>query len=215
MSDPVRRPSIDLVDFLFGHVRADHKAPAPPPQPPPPLGPLAAFVGNWVGNGFNTIFRPNNSATPTPLPHPLPPGDNILELNLTSENLMFSPGLGSVPNRGTTPQGDVFLNGVPYLQTVDDVTTHGEKVGIHVEPGIWIHVPATTVPSIAQATVSRMASIPTERRSTRRVSSHLTTGHRTSPPSISRHFKRQIPRTRSSSPARPPAIPTPREFPRT
>ena len=160
MSDPVRRPSIDLVDFLFGHVRADHKAPAPPPQPPPPLGPLAAFVGNWVGNGFNTIFRPNNSATPTPLPHPLPPGDNILELNLTSENLMFSPGLGSVPNRGTTPQGDVFLNGVPYLQTVDDVTTHGEKVGIHVEPGIWIHVPATTVPSIAQATVSRMASIP-------------------------------------------------------
>jgi hypothetical protein len=86
--------------------------------------------------------------------------DNILELNLTSEKLSFSPSLGSVPNRGTTPQGDIFLNGVPYLQTVQDTTIHGESVGIHVEPGIWIHVPATTVPPINQETVARMASIP-------------------------------------------------------
>ncbi|HUA18944.1 MAG TPA: heme-binding protein [Bryobacteraceae bacterium] len=159
MSDPVLRSSIDLVDFLFGHVRPDHKTPAPS-TPPPPLGPLAAFVGDWVGNGFNTIFRPNNSTTPTPLPSPLPPGDNILELNLTSEILAFSKSLGSVPNRGTTPQGDIFLNGVPYLQTINDVTVHGEKVGIHAEPGIWIHVPGTTVPPITQDTVCRMASIP-------------------------------------------------------
>jgi len=159
------RASINLPsDFLFGHVRPDHKVPAAPPQPPPPLGPLAAFVGDWVGNGFNTIFRPDNSVTPTPLPNPVPPPppprDNVLELNLTNENLAFSKSLGSVPNRGTTPQGDIFLNGVPYLQTINDVTIRGEKVGIHVEPGIWVHVPATTVPPITQETVCRMASIP-------------------------------------------------------
>jgi hypothetical protein len=163
MSDAKLRAAIHLPgDFLFGELRADHKLPQPV-TPPPPLGPLAAFVGDWVGNGFNTIFRPDNSVTPTPLPNPVPPPppprDNVLELNLTSESLAFSPSLGSVPNRGTTPQGDIFLNGVPYLQTIKDITIHGESVGIHVEPGIWIHVPATTVPPLGES-VARMASIP-------------------------------------------------------
>jgi len=160
MSDAGSRGSIKLPgDFFFREVHTDQKVAHPAP-PPAPLGPLAAFVGDWVGNGFNTIFRPNNTATPTPLPNPLPPGDNILELNLTAEELAFSKNLGSVPNRGTTPQGDIFLNGVPYLQTINDITVHGEKVGIHFEPGMWIHVPATTVPPIAQETVARLASIP-------------------------------------------------------
>jgi hypothetical protein len=164
MSDANPRASIQMPsDFIFGHVRADHKIPAAPAAPPP-LGPLAAFVGDWVGNGFNTIFRPDNLVTPTLLPNPIPPPppprDNILELNLTSESLSFSKSLGSVPNRGTTPQGDIFLNGVPYLQTIQDITIHGETVGIHVEPGIWIHVPATTVPPIGVDTITRMASIP-------------------------------------------------------
>jgi hypothetical protein len=48
---------------------------------------------------------------------------------------------------------------VPYLQTISDITIHGEKVGIHVEPGIWIHVPKTTIPQLGE-TVTRMASIP-------------------------------------------------------
>ena len=55
-------------------------------------------------------------------------------------------------------QNDIFLNGVPYLQTINDVTT-GNPVGIHVEPGIWIAVPSTTNPK-ETATVTRMASIP-------------------------------------------------------
>jgi hypothetical protein len=160
MSDAGSRGSIKLPgDFFFREVHPDQKVAHPAP-PPAPLGPLSAFVGDWVGNGFNTIFRPNNTATPTPLPNPLPPGDNILELNLTSEEIAFSKSLGAVPNRGTTPQGDIFLNGVPYLQTIDDITVHGEKVGIHFEPGMWIHVPATTVPPITQETVARLASIP-------------------------------------------------------
>ncbi len=116
-----------------------------------------------MGNGFNTIFRPDSTATPTALPNPVPPPppprDNILELNLTSESLSFSPKLGSVPNRGTGTQPDAFLNGVPYLQTIKDITIHGESVGIHAEPGIWIHVPATTVPPLGES-ITRMASIP-------------------------------------------------------
>ncbi len=163
MSDTSPRASIKLPsDFVFGQLRPDHTKPAPP-TPPPPLGPLSAFVGDWVGNGFNTIFRPDSAATPTTLPNPVPPPppprDNILELNLTSESLSFSPRLGSVPNRGTGTQADAFLNGVPYLQTINDITIHGESVGIHVEPGIWIHVPPTTIPQLGE-TVTRMASIP-------------------------------------------------------
>ena len=163
MSDTNPRASIKLpTDFVFGHLRPDHKA-VPVPAPPPPLGPLSAFIGDWVGNGFNTIFRPDSAATPTSLPNPVPPPppprDNILELNLTSESLSFSPSLGSVPNRGTAAQQDIFLNGVPYLQTIKDITIHGESVGIHVEPGIWIHVPATTIPALGES-VTRMASIP-------------------------------------------------------
>jgi hypothetical protein len=150
-------------DFFFRAVHPDQKVATPAP-PPAPLGPLAAFERDWVGNGFNTIFRPDNAVTPTPLlnpvPPPPPPRDNVLELNLTSEELAFSKSLGSVPNRGTNPQGDIFLNAVPYLQTINDITVHGEKVGIHFEPGMWIHVPATTVPPITQETVARMASIP-------------------------------------------------------
>lgn len=128
-----------------------------PPVPPPDLGPLAAFVGAWKGNGFNTIFRPDSAQTPTPLPTPAG-GDNVLELNLTAESMSFSPSLGSVPNRGMV-QGDVFLNGVPYLQAISDVTT-GQPIGIHVEPGIWIAVPSTSDPAEPTQTLARMASIP-------------------------------------------------------
>src|SRR5579864_836074 len=123
----------------------------------PDLGPLANFSGTFAGNGFNTIFRPNSTATPTPLPTPVG-GDNILELNLTSETLSFSKALGSIPNRGMV-QGDIFLNGVPYVQAINDITIATQPVGIHFEPGVWLLVPQTSVPSEGQ-TVVRMASIP-------------------------------------------------------
>jgi hypothetical protein len=142
--------------FHFDPVDPIHLADVAPVSPPD-LGPLAAFVGAWKGNGFNTIFRPDSTETPTPLPTPAG-GDNVLELNLTAESLSFSPSLGSVPNRGMV-QGDVFLNGVPYLQAVSDVTT-AQPVGIHVEPGIWIAVPSTSDPAEPTQTFARMASIP-------------------------------------------------------
>ncbi|MDI3563107.1 heme-binding protein [Bradyrhizobium sp. Arg816] len=137
-------------------------AAAPPPVTlPSPLGPLAAFKGTFTGRGFNTIFRPESKITPTPMPGPVnttDPDDNVLELNLTDETLSFEPSLGSIPNRGSNQQRDAFLNGVPYLQTIRDVTTQ-EPVGIHFEPGIWLAVPATTIPN-EPFTVARMASIP-------------------------------------------------------
>jgi hypothetical protein len=122
----------------------------------PSLGPLAAFTGTFRGSGFNTIFRPDSLATPT---KNLPASDNVLELNLTLETLSFGTSLGSVPNRGSGNQPDIFLNGVPYLQTISDVTIPSQPVGIHLEPGLWMAVPATTVPAEGP-TVARMASIP-------------------------------------------------------
>jgi hypothetical protein len=156
MSVPIKfRGTITLPgDFRFGEV---HPMPQPASTTAPSLGPLAAFTGNFTGSGFNTIFRPDKG-TPTPLPIPVVGSDNILELNLTSESLAFSPSLGSVPNRGTG-QGDIFLNGVPYLQTINDVTTPGQATGIHVEPGLWMAVPPTTDPKEGETYV-RMASIP-------------------------------------------------------
>lgn len=121
------------------------------------LGPLTAFTGTFHGSGFNTIFRPD-TGSPTPLPIPAT-GDNLLELNLTRESLSFSPALGSVPNRGEV-QPDAFLNGVPYLQVIQDVTVPRQPVGIHFEPGLWMSMPKTTDPDVPQPTVFRMASIP-------------------------------------------------------
>jgi len=130
----------------------------------PPLGALADFTGTWTGNGFNTIFRPNSPQSPTAFPNPVtappPPSvsDNVLELNLTSETLSFSASLGAVPNRGSV-QGDATLNGVPYLQSINDITIAGQSIGIHLEPGLWMAVPSTIDPREGP-TLTRMASIP-------------------------------------------------------
>ncbi|HTA92528.1 MAG TPA: heme-binding protein, partial [Polyangiaceae bacterium] len=66
---------------------------------------------------------------------------------------------GNVPNRGSGTQGDIFLNAVPYVQSVTDVTSL-PATGIHFEPGMWLAVPPTTVPVEAATTYARMASIP-------------------------------------------------------
>ena len=123
----------------------------------PSLGPLTAFTGTFRGRGFNTIFRPD-LGSPTQLPIPAT-DDNLLELNLTQETLSFSPALGRVPNRGEV-QHDAFLNGVPYLQVIQDVTVPSQPVGIHFEPGLWMSMPKTTDPNVPEPTVFRMASIP-------------------------------------------------------
>jgi hypothetical protein len=158
MTDVQLKTALSMpAEFRFDEVSslAEPKAAA---TPAPSLGAIAAFAGTFKGRGFNTIFRPD-LGTPTKLPVAPPSGsDNLLELNLTEETLSFSPALGAVPNRGEV-QGDINLNGIPYLQMISDVTIAGQSTGIHVEPGLWMAVPSTSDPKEA-VTFVRMASIP-------------------------------------------------------
>jgi hypothetical protein len=114
---------------------------------PDPLGPLGALRGVWKGTGFNTIWRPLHDPD-----HP--EQSHFLELNLTVESIEFTEIQGDIPNRGLL-QGDLFMNGLHYMQLVSD--NHGH--GLHLEPGVWLIVPPTTDPQVPQ-TVVRMGSIP-------------------------------------------------------
>lgn len=147
--------------FRFGEVPPERGVSVKELVAAPGLGVIAAFSGTFIGNGLNTIFRPQNFAlSPTSLPNPAPegPNDNVLEINLTTERLDFSDPIGSIPNRGFE-QRDVFLNGVPYLQRIKDVSDPNDPIDIHFEPGIWLNMPPTTSP-LEGPTLVRMASIP-------------------------------------------------------
>lgn len=111
-----------------------------------PLGPLAALAGTWSGHGFNTIWRPH---------FPSSPQDRFLELNLTTETLVFTAINGAIPNRGLL-MPSISMHGLTYMQQIAETKT---GAGLHIEPGIWAAVPKTTNPS-EPATVVRMASIP-------------------------------------------------------
>lgn len=134
-----------------------------------PLFPLAQFQGAYAGNGFNMIFRPRprNDTTRFPIT-PVGPDDNVLELNLTTEQLTFGRTIGKIPNRGLNlnDQPDIDLGGFPYLQTVQDVTNpvsgkgdRADPIDIHFEPGMFLNVPASKSPQNGPSVV-RMASIP-------------------------------------------------------
>jgi hypothetical protein len=110
-----------------------------------PLGPLAGLAGKWSGRGFNVIWRPNHT----------PGQDRFLELNVTSEQLEFTTIPGPIPNRGLL-QADINMFGLTYLQQISDANL---SAGLHIEPGLWAAVPATTDPKEAP-TVARLASIP-------------------------------------------------------
>ncbi len=140
-------------------VRASAPTPVNPAQPPV-LGPLADLPGTWVGGGFTLISLPDFDSTPPSTG----PKDFRLKLNATRETLEFKAIGGPVPNRGVltelgnnTGQPDINLFGVTYLQQVSDLVTNG---ALHIEPGIWISVPATTVLPVQGPTVVRMATIP-------------------------------------------------------
>jgi hypothetical protein len=104
------------------------------------------MVGTWVGTGLNIIWRPSQPALGS---------DHFLEINLTSETLEFDIIPGTIPNRGLL-QGDLMMTGVRYLQQISDSNL---KAGLHVEPGLWLTVPATANPAVPP-TVARLASIP-------------------------------------------------------
>lgn len=118
------------------------------------LGPLQGLPGLWVGTGFNLIARPDFAARSTP-PGPADPSRLFLELNFTVEALTFDAIGSAIPNRGFA-QPDVELHGLHYLQQISDRETGG---ALHLEPGIWVSIPATSSPG-ETASVARMASIP-------------------------------------------------------
>lgn len=131
--------------------------PTPPPPPPPPpnqppaadYGLLAGLEGTWVGKGFNAIWRPSLLSSGQ---------DRFLELNVTRETLAFQKIGGPIPNRGLL-QPDIFMAGLSYLQQIGDESVQPPNDGLHLEPGVWLNVPATTNPAVP-ATVARLASIP-------------------------------------------------------
>ena len=107
------------------------------------LGALGKLPGTWVGNGFNLIARPDKQGH-----QPF-----FLELDATKETLEFTPISAPIPNRGSE-QDDISFLGLTYLQRVNDAFTSG---ALHIEPGIWLSVPATTAPQ-AEASIVRMAT---------------------------------------------------------
>lgn len=124
--------------------------PVPPvgitqPAPGPDLGPLANLTGTWMGTGFNLISRPDHQDG-----KPF-----FLELNATQERLHFSKIGSPIPNRGSAQDDIVFL-GLHYLQQISDAANNG---ALHIEPGIWLNVPATTEPP-GDPSVVRLATIP-------------------------------------------------------
>jgi hypothetical protein len=147
------------------------------------LGPLAFLAGSWRGPGFNAIWRPDN---PQSLPQttPLDQTKRFLELNLTHDSFDFHVIPGVVPNRGLNPQTDLSLYGLHYLQRVSDADPspgpHVKPAGysttakqaLHIEPGLFMNVPASTKPPASTPPVTvdtpivykdaivRMASIP-------------------------------------------------------
>jgi hypothetical protein len=98
-----------------------------------------------MGTGFNLIARPDfQNKKPF-----------FLEINGTLEDLAFTLIGGDIPNRGSE-QLDINVHGLHYLQKVADCVTHG---ALHIESGMWIHIPETTDPK-APATVVRQSTIP-------------------------------------------------------
>lgn len=131
-------------DFVFSDPEVQARASVPAVPATDPLGPLAQLPGTWKGHGFNTIWRPHHGGQ-----------DRFLELNLTTETLVFTKINGPIPNRGFL-MPDISMFGITYMQQIAETKT---GAGLHIEPGIWAHVPSTSNPS-EPPTVVRMASIP-------------------------------------------------------
>ena len=148
------------------------------------LGPLASLPGSWKGKGFSVMWRPQNftaEINDPPLAQDVNPIRRYLMLNKTSESFDFQVIPGQVPNRGLqqgengtpqaqpgTPQEDIFLYGLHYLQRVSDDDKKGflnAGEALHLEPGLFMYVPANENSYVKQysttePTIVRMGSIP-------------------------------------------------------
>jgi hypothetical protein len=110
------------------------------------LGFIERLRGTWEGTGFNLIARPDKQGN-SPL---------FLELNQTFETLSIIPIASSIPNRGNAVN-DIELFGLTYLQKISDSTTGG---ALHIEPGMWVHVPSQDSADGKTQSVFRLGTIP-------------------------------------------------------
>lgn len=138
---PNTQSDAEVAPLAFASTTASVAAAAEPVN----FGRLADLRGKWEGTGFNTIWRPLFN----------PGQEDFLELNLTDETMEFEEIQGAIPNRGFK-QKDINMYGLHYLQQISDKNL---GTGLHFEPGIWAHVPATTHPSLG-VTIVRMATVP-------------------------------------------------------
>ena len=133
------------------------------------LGPLGNLAGTWKGSGFSQMWRPDNTD---------PASDNpsgtrrFLQLNQTVETLTFTTIPTPIPNRGVGDQPDITIYGLHYLQSINDgdpkeFPNHGEA--LHIEPGLFLNVPASgkksdgtvvTDGNVLPPTIVRLGSIP-------------------------------------------------------
>jgi hypothetical protein len=112
------------------------------------LGPLAELPGTWVGKGFNLISLPDKQEGKT----------FRLKLNAIHETLTFT-STGVIPNRGFV-QPDISFFGLYYLQQINDAETNE---GLHIEPGLWLNLPAVSTDPVIPPwkwTVARLGTIP-------------------------------------------------------
>lgn len=123
------------------------------------LGDLVELPGSWAGNGFNLILLPDFDNKPPSTG----PRDFRVKASATRELLEFDAIGAPVPNRGSiasrTPlvgQKDIEIFGVSYFQRIWDAA---DNSALHLEPGFWLNVPATTIPN-APASIVRLGSIP-------------------------------------------------------
>jgi hypothetical protein len=131
---PIEQPALEQAEALTADA-----------QPVDPLGPLAQLPGTWKGHGFNSIWRPHHPSSQ----------DRFLECNLTTETLTFTKIDGAIPNRGLL-MPDINMFGLTYLQQISQTS---DNTGLHIEPGIWVNIPATSSPK-EPTSVARLASIP-------------------------------------------------------
>ncbi|KAF7513645.1 hypothetical protein GJ744_007696 [Endocarpon pusillum] len=133
-----------------------------------PIFPLKHFQGAYAGNGFNMIFRPRKFQNFFPTKNDPPETFKDFGGKRQSQDwkVSFGAPIGEIPNRGFRKQDDINLFGVPYLQTVKDVTDPNRGLGnnprqtdIHFEPGVWLNVPPADFQG-GKYSIVRMASIP-------------------------------------------------------
>ena len=121
------------------------------------LGPLASLAGSWSGNGFNAIWRPDNTQPPEnsrdqALPRAQP--------DERDARLPRHPGRGAEP--GVATQADlrpVWPALPPAGHRRRPAAILDRRPGLHIEPGLFMNVPASQDPD-NPASIVRMASIP-------------------------------------------------------